>query len=245
MPLSKAIAGLSLEIETPPASRPGSARGHAPTLSTQSSFNLSDTATFSADQLHIRGERGMDVKPDGREEGVRLGELTREGLLGRGASGRVVLMRHTRTNERYAFKELDAVAHESAREQASTELRIAQSQACASEHLVGLIDAYFVEGKIGILIEYCDAGSLADAYGDARSGVNGLPLGPIVLQMCHGLRYMHREMKQVHRDLKPANCLLTSAGLLKLSDFGISKQLDSSQALAMTQVRTCTMYVCM
>ena len=64
----------------------------------------------------------------------------------------------------------------------------------------------------------------------------GLPLGALILQLCHGLRYMHNEMKQVHRDLKPANALLTGTGVLKLSDFGISKQLDSTGALAMTQV---------
>ena len=267
MPLAKAVAGLRLEIETPPPSRPGSARGSAPTesvgaptLSKQNSFDIVGTSTFSADQLQIHGAEGM--RPGG--EGVRLEELTRESMLGRGASGKVVLMRNARTNERYALKELEAIADESARHQvrvsrlriacnpsfhcdlsglitttlsqASTELRIAHSHASTNEHLVGLIDAYFVEGKIGILMEYCDAGSLADAYGDARAGVKGLPIGQIVLQICQGLRYMHREMKQVHRDLKPANCLLTSAGLLKLSDFGISKQLDSSQALAMTQV---------
>ena len=46
--------------------------------------------------------------------------------------------------------------------------------------------------------------------------------------MLQGLRYMHREMKQVHRDLKPANVLLTSEGVVKLSDFGVSKQLENT-----------------
>ena len=42
----------------------------------------------------------------------------------------------------------------------------------------------------------------------------------------------------MHRDLKPANILLTSEGEVKLSDFGVSKQLNGTHAMAMTQVGT-------
>jgi len=130
------------------------------------------------------------------------------------------------------------VADAEARRQASNELRIAHSHASITDHLVGLIDAYFVNDKICILMEFCDGGSLADAFEHARAGVKGFPIGPVVVQMCHGLRHMHSTMKQVHRDLKPANCLLTSTGVVKLADFGISKQLDHTDALAVTQVGT-------
>ena len=64
------------------------------------------------------------------------------------------------------------------------------------------------------------------------------PLGAITLQVMNGLQYLHREMHQVHRDLKPANVMLTMEGFAKLSDFGISKQLESTGAFAMTQVGT-------
>jgi serine/threonine protein kinase len=49
-------------------------------------------------------------------------------------------------------------------------------------------------------------------------------------------------MRQVHRDLKPANIMLTASGLCKISDFGISKQLEETRSVAMTQVGT-TMYM--
>ena len=99
--------------------------------------------------------------------------------------------------------------------------------------------------KISLLQEYCDGGSLEDAFkSDKDTGSWGmpLPLGPIALQVLNGLGYMHREMKQVHRDLKPANALITAEGIVKLSDFGVSKQLDSTGAVAMTQIGT-TLYM--
>ena len=56
--------------------------------------------------------------------------------------------------------------------------------------LVALIDAYYHDGKICLLQEYCDGGSLEDAFKSAKllgGGGSTLPLGPIVLQVINGL----------------------------------------------------------
>ena len=93
-----------------------------------------------------------------------------------------------------------------------------------------------------VVMEFADAGSLDDvirrSMGITAKGVPERELGSITLQMLYGLMYLHREMKQVHRDLKPANCMLTRKGCVKLSDFGISKQLEATSALASTQCGT-------
>ena len=240
MPLNKLVAGLSLDDVGGETSRPGSAAPSAPALGKQGSFDISGTDTFNATDIKIKGGSGLANKPEA-SDGVVLSDLIREKPLGRGATGRVVLMKHRQTGELFALKELDALASHDARHQASNELRIAHKHATLCDNLVSLKDAYFVDGKICILMEFCDGGSLADAFEHARANPpsnpsKGLPLGALILQLCHGLRYMHNEMNQVHRDLKPANALLTGTGVLKLSDFGISKQLDSTGALAMTQV---------
>lgn len=60
----------------------------------------------------------------------------------------------------------------------------------------------------------------------------------VLFQVLQGLTYLHKERHAVHRDLKPANILLNSAGFVKLSDFGISKELGHTQANASTQCGT-------
>ena len=42
-----------------------------------------------------------------------------------------------------------------------------------------------------------------------------------------GLRHL-KNNKIIHRDIKPNNILISEKGLLKIADFGISKQLRSN-----------------
>ena len=44
-------------------------------------------------------------------------------------------------------------------------------------------------------------------------------------QLLLALRYL-REKKVIHRDIKPSNILINKDGILKIIDFGISRQLS-------------------
>merc|ERR1712194_831092 len=93
---------------------------------------------------------------------------------------------------------------------------------------------------VSMVLEFMDGGSLADVItkqGPQTEG-NERKLALIAMQMLNGLNYLHRQHHQVHRDLKPANVLINSRGQVKIADFGISSQLDSTNGMCSTFVGT-------
>ena len=59
----------------------------------------------------------------------------------------------------------------------------------------------------------------------------------MVFQILWALAYLKHE-KRVHRDIKPSNLLINSKGEAKVSDFGISAELQNSVAMCGTFVGT-------
>ena len=49
----------------------------------------------------------------------------------------------------------------------------------------------------------------------------------LIIQIAMGLKHL-KNNKIIHRDIKPNNILISQKGLLKIADFGISKQLKSA-----------------
>ena len=75
-------------------------------------------------------------------------------------------------------------------------------------------------------MEYMDGGSLEDVVNSG--GVdNEIVLGSMAKQLLNGLRFLH-STEQLHRDVKPANVLINNRGELKVSDFGIAKNLKGN-----------------
>ena len=72
-----------------------------------------------------------------------------------------------------------------------------------------------------MFIEYCDGGALDSIIIDLEKGLTEKQIAYVTRQMCLGLSYLHRN-RVIHRDLKAGNVLLTTAGQVKLADFGVS-----------------------
>ena len=85
-------------------------------------------------------------------------------------------------------------------------------------------------------MEFCRGGDLADAI--EKQKLTGQLFDASIVQswfghLVLGLSYM-KQMNLIHRDLKPANVFLTNFKVLKIGDFGLSKNLDSSSLATQT-----------
>lgn len=84
-----------------------------------------------------------------------------------------------------------------------------------------------------IVMELVDGASLAQMIqgGTALDVVGRVRL---LIELCEGLAYAH-EHGVIHRDIKPANLMITSAGVLKILDFGLARLTDDLADPSLTQ----------
>lgn len=91
-----------------------------------------------------------------------------------------------------------------------------------------------------VVLELMDRGSLADLKRWMKgTGVPAHHLASITSQIMGGLNHLHNK-KLLHRDIKPENILHGASGQVKLTDFGIARDLDTTLAMAGTFVGTVT-----
>ena len=159
------------------------------------------------------GSVGTAGTPDGGAFDVALDDLETLCLLGSGVSGVVQKVRHRPTGTVLALKSVQMNVEETTRKQIIQELRTLYSTFC--RQIVGCRGAFYSDGKVSIVLEHMDAGSLADlaSVGPAPERV----LARIARQVLLGLRHLHKELGVLHRDIKPSNLLVSTCGEVKIS----------------------------
>ena len=89
--------------------------------------------------------------------------------------------------------------------------------------------AYYEQGSVHMLLEYMDEGSLKDYIqiaSDQKQRISESEILRIIFSVVHAIAYLHHVVHMIHLDIKPANVLMHSTGQVKISDFGISQQLN-------------------
>eukprot|EP01083_Nonionella_stella_P161581 529467_1 len=141
--------------------------------------------------------------------------------IGRGAFGKVFKVKDTTNGKWIAVKAVSNFT--------STNNEIKLLKECKSPFIVQFIDRIEQGFSTLIIMEYCSKGSLDDILKRSQKSFNELKIKGIMRHVLRGLRYLHSR-KILHRDIKPGNILLGDDHRYKLSDFGLSKNIDMSVA---------------
>uniref|UniRef100_A0AAQ5YII1 non-specific serine/threonine protein kinase n=1 Tax=Amphiprion ocellaris TaxID=80972 RepID=A0AAQ5YII1_AMPOC len=140
------------------------------------------------------------------------------GELGDGAFGKVFKAQNKQTGILAAAKVIDTKTEEEL-EDYMVEIDILAS--CDHQNIVKLLDAFYYESKLWILIEFCAGGAVDAVMLELERPLTEPQIRVVCRQTLQALVYLH-ENKIIHRDLKAGNILLTLDGDVKLADFGVS-----------------------
>ena len=223
-----------------------------------SDVRYTDAAKISVEGFEI-GESGISVAnaTDTVPENMKQ-NLLMLSTLGQGASGVVYKAIHVPTMRLVAVKSIP-VFDASKRHHMVKELKALYANLVPIDHgthgtpgamhasgvapcpfIVSFFDAYInpSEGNLAMVQEYMDGGSLQDIIDTGGCSSEGV-LAQISYRICKGLEFIHHH-HSIHRDIKPSNLLINHRGEVKISDFGIVRELEHTQAMASTFVGTLT-----
>ncbi|CAM9163195.1 unnamed protein product, partial [Phaeothamnion confervicola] len=94
------------------------------------------------------------------------------------------------------------------------------------------------KGCVGMVMEFMGAGTLQQ-FVQRRQALAEPALAVVARSVLKGLAEMH-ERHRIHRDIKPSNILVGRDGRVKISDFGVARELNATASLASTFTGTLT-----
>ncbi len=149
------------------------------------------------------------------------GRYVLEREIGRGGMAEVYAAHDTSLDRRVAVKVLarHLAGDAGLRERFVHEGRYAAR--LSHPNVVGVYDSGDDGGSPYIVMELVEGTTLQDEL-ERRGALPASEVESIARQACAGLAHAH-EAGIVHRDVKPQNLLLTRAGTVKISDFGIAR----------------------
>jgi serine/threonine protein kinase/AmiR/NasT family two-component response regulator len=173
------------------------------------------------------------------EELVGLNAYEKIQELGRGAYGRVDLVKKKNTGDLYAIKKIDFMFA------SEYERRSSENEATLLKVLVGpTIIRYFEqipeENALNIVMEFAPLGTLNQALDRMLKSGQKVSTSQAIAwlsQIIIALMVLHSK-HILHRDLKTANLFLTENSIIKVGDFGISKALSHTWDVANTMTGT-------
>ena len=155
--------------------------------------------------------------------GLEIRQYRIESKLGEGGMSTVWLALDTRLGRRVAIKFLaNSLVDAEARRRFQREAEMASS--LNHPHIVTVYDIDRFEGRLYLVTEYVDGGTLRDWAKDQRRSPEEVV--EMLTGVADGLAAAH-QAGILHRDIKPLNILVARNGYAKLADFGLAKLAES------------------
>ena len=140
-----------------------------------------------------------------------------------GGMGAVYVVRHLGWNAMLAVKSL---YHELRKNEDDRALFVKEAETWIDIGFHPNIAACYyvrnIQDSPRIFIEYVDGGSL-NQWAANRPSAGWDVIIDLMVQVGDGLEHAHSK-GLIHRDIKPANCMLTRDGMVKVTDFGLTKR---------------------
>ena len=138
------------------------------------------------------------------------------GVLGHGSFSTVYRAFYKPLGQTVALKVIKRDVSRDASRQLAAELRSLQRTPNECGALVRVLDAFFSDGSVSVLLEYMGGGSLSQALRRAprRRLPNESAAALCARCVLHGLHYLHKTLHVIHRDIKPANLVGTTIFLI-------------------------------
>ena len=146
------------------------------------------------------------------------------GVLGRGGMGVVYKARQLGLTRIVALKMILSGAHAGAAERQRFRWEGEAVARLQHPNIVQIHEVGEHDGLAYFSLEYCDGGTLAGRLSGLRPYEAGGSLTQTAQVLARAVHVAHRA-GLVHRDLKPANVLIAGDGTLKITDFGLAKNL--------------------
>jgi tRNA A-37 threonylcarbamoyl transferase component Bud32 len=158
------------------------------------------------------------------QRGQQLGPFIIEKELGAGAMGAVYRAKHSESGVRVAIKVMapGLMSNKTSLDRFQREANILKQ--LKHPNIVRLLATGKYQGSPFYAMEYVQGESL-DHVMARRGRITWEEVVTLGQQLCAALQHVH-DRGIVHRDLKPSNIMVLQDGTVKLTDFGIAKDLD-------------------
>ncbi|MHB2015745.1 MAG: protein kinase domain-containing protein [Candidatus Xenobia bacterium] len=167
------------------------------------------------------GRYGPTSPPTDDPVPASIGPYAIHGVIARGGMSTVYLAEYPGNPQRWALKRLQAM--NDTESQARFQREILITLKLVHPNICQLVDWGFADNGAPYMVMELLQGEVLSAF-QQRVGVLRWPdAAGWLRQLLAGLQVIH-EHGVVHRDLKPANIYITSAGVLKILDFGVARR---------------------